>query len=223
MEGLEEYTLDSFESIAEPTSQAVMVCVTGYDRDDLEGHLPWASRLEHAELVEMARRRRREILGADYPKKPVKDGWLGPVPPEARDNELTLLYNARWWFFPCKRGSLPPFRYDGAIDAWRKTVLAFSNDRIYLIQRDDPMSTPIPRLTDYEDVEIMKATGTPLIPGTEDPRHPRARVDAESATVNVHSCFWHVNARETLRSARCIQSPHLHQALKNPKLGIQRV
>ena len=70
--GLEKYTLDSFDSIAEPTSQAVMVCVTGYDRDDLEGHLPWASRLEHAELVEMARRRRREILGGDYPKKPVK-------------------------------------------------------------------------------------------------------------------------------------------------------
>ena len=49
---------------------------------------------------------------------------------------------------------MPPFRYDGAIDAWRK-VLAFSNDRIYIMQRDDPMSTPIPRLTDYEDVEIM--------------------------------------------------------------------
>ena len=156
MEALEEYTLDSFDSIAEPTSQEVMVRVTGYDRDDLEGHLPWASRLEHAELVEMARRRRRcEMLGRDYPKKPIKDGWLGPVPPEARDNESTLLHNVRWWFFPCKRGSLPPFRYDGAIDAWRKTVLAFSNDRMYIMQRDDPMSTPIPRLTDYEDVEIM--------------------------------------------------------------------
>ena len=139
MEALEEYTLDS---IAEPTSQEVMVRVTGYDRDDLEGHLPWASRLEHAELVEMARRRRREILGGDYPKEPIKDGWLGPVPPEARDNESTLLHNVRWWFFPCKRGSLPPFRYDGAIDAWRKTVLAFSNDRIYIMQRDDPMSYP---------------------------------------------------------------------------------
>ena len=155
MEALEEYSLDSFDSIAKPTTQEVLVRVTGYDRDDLEGHLPWASRLEHAELVEMARRRRREILGGDYPKKPVKDGWLGPVPPEARDNESTLLHNVRWWFFPCKRGSLPPFRYDGAIDAWRKTVLAFSNDRIYIMQRDDPMSTPIPRLTDYEDVEIM--------------------------------------------------------------------
>ena len=55
-----------------------MVSVTGYDRD-LEGHLPWASRLDHTELVEMARRRRREMLGGDYPKKPVKDGWLGPV------------------------------------------------------------------------------------------------------------------------------------------------
>ena len=200
MEVLEEYTLDSFDSIAEPTSQAVMVCVTGYDRDNLEGHLPWASRLEHAELVEMARRRRREILGGDYIKKPVKDGWLGPVPPEARDNESTLLHNVRWWFFPCKRGSLPPFRYDGAIDAWRKTVLAFSNDRIYIMQRDDPMSTPIPRLTDYEDVEIMivarplrgeegmgaatvgKGHRNTTYTGYRGPRHPRARVDAESAT-----------------------------------------
>ena len=93
-----------------------MVSVTGYDRDDLEGHLPWASRLDHVELVEMARRRRREILGGEYAKKPVKDGWLGPVPPAARDNELTLLHNIRWWFYPCRKGSLPPFRYDGAID-----------------------------------------------------------------------------------------------------------
>ena len=132
-----------------------MVRVTGIDCDDLEGHLPWASRLEHAEVVEMARRRRREILGGEYPKKPVKDGWLGPVSAEARDNELTLLHNIRWWFYPCRKGSLPPFRYDGAIDGWRKTVLAFSGNRIYIMQRDDPMSTPIPRLTDYEDVEVM--------------------------------------------------------------------
>ena len=109
---MEEYTLDSFDSIAEPTNQAVMVRVTGIDCDDMEGHLPWASRLDHAEVVEMARRRRREILGGEYPKKPVKDGWLGPVPPEARDNELTLLHNIRWWFYPCRKGSLPPFRYD---------------------------------------------------------------------------------------------------------------
>ena len=155
IEALEEYTLDSFDSITEPTSQAVMVSVIGYDRDDLEGHLPWASRLDHTEVVEMARRRRREMLGGDYPKKPVKDGWLGPVSAEARDNELTLLHNIRWWFYPCRKGSLPQFRYDGAIDGWRKTVLAFSGNRIYIMQRDDPMSTPIPRLTDYEDVEIM--------------------------------------------------------------------
>ena len=68
---------------------------------------------------------------------------------------MTLLHNIRWWFYPCRKGSLPPFGYDGAIDGWRKTVLAFSNDRIYIMQRDDPMSTPIPRLTDYEDVEVM--------------------------------------------------------------------
>ena len=68
IEALEENTLDSFDSIAEPASQAVMVSVAGYDRDDLEGHLPWASRLDHAEVVEMARRRRREILEKEYPK-----------------------------------------------------------------------------------------------------------------------------------------------------------
>ena len=77
VEALEEYTLDSFDSIAEPASQAVMVSVTGYDRDDLEGRLPWASRLGHVELVEMARRRRREILGGEYPKKPVRPRTSG--------------------------------------------------------------------------------------------------------------------------------------------------
>ena len=82
-----------------------MVSVTGYDRDDLEGHLPWASRLDHVELVEMARRRRREILGGEYPKKPVKDGWLGPVPPEARDKEMTLLHNMRV-VLPVQEGEL---------------------------------------------------------------------------------------------------------------------
>ena len=50
---------------------------------------------------------------------------------------------------------MPPFKYDGAIDQWRKIVLAFSGDRVYIMQRDDPMSTPIPRLSSYEDVEVM--------------------------------------------------------------------
>ena len=106
------------------------------------------------ELVEMARRKRREVV-MNYPRKPCKDGWMGPVPPEARDNEGTLLHNIRWWFYPCKQGGMPPFKYDGAIDQWRKTVMAFSGDRIYIMQRDDAMSTPIPRLTSYEDVEVM--------------------------------------------------------------------
>ena len=91
----------------------------------------------------------------NYPRKLCKDGWMGPVPPEARDNEATLLHNIRWWFYPCKQGGMPPFKYDGAIDHWRKTVMAFSGDRIYIMQRDDPMSTLIPRLTSYEDVEVM--------------------------------------------------------------------
>ena len=50
---------------------------------------------------------------------------------------------------------MPPFKYDGVIDQWRKTVVAFSGDRVYIMQRDDPMGTPIPRLTSYEDVEVM--------------------------------------------------------------------
>ena len=115
VEEFEEHLLESFENFPEPLSQATMVCVNGYDRDDLEPHKPWASRLDHTELVEMARRQRREVI-QDYPRKPCKDGWMGPVAFEARDNEATLLHNFRWWFFHCKKGSMPPFRYDGAID-----------------------------------------------------------------------------------------------------------
>ena len=154
VEEFEEQLLESLENFPEPVSQATMVCVNGYGRDDLEPHKPWASRLDHTELVEMARRQRREVI-QDYPRKPCKDGWMGPVPFEARDNEATLLHNFRWWFFHCKKGSMPPFRYDGAIDQWRKTVLAFSGDRVYIMQRDDPMSTPVPRLSSYEGVEVM--------------------------------------------------------------------
>ena len=31
----------------------------------------------------------------------------------------------------------------------------FSEERVFIMQRDDPMASPIPRLTSYEDVEIM--------------------------------------------------------------------
>ena len=50
---------------------------------------------------------------------------------------------------------MPLFKWDGAIDGFRKTLLAFSNERIYIMQRDDPLRTLIPRLTDYSEVEIM--------------------------------------------------------------------
>ena len=52
---------------------------------------------------------------------------------------------------------MPRLKWDGTIDGWRKrkTVLAFSNERIYIMQRDDPMHTPIPRLDDFSEVEIM--------------------------------------------------------------------
>ena len=156
VEEFEEHLLESFEKFPEPVSQATMVSVNGYDRDDMEPHKPWASRLDNTELVEMARRQRREVI-LNYPRKPCKEGWMGPVLSEARDNEATLLHNFRWWLYPCKKGSMsmPPFKYDGAIDQWRKTVLAFSGDRVYIMQRDDPTSTPIPRLSSYEDVEVM--------------------------------------------------------------------
>ena len=48
-----------------------MVSVNGSDRNDLEPHKPWASRLDITELVEMARRKRREVI-MDYPRKPCK-------------------------------------------------------------------------------------------------------------------------------------------------------
>ena len=80
---------------------------------------------------------------------------MGPVPPEARDPEATLLHNVHWWFYPCKQGGMPPFKYDGAIDQWRKTVVALSDDQVFIMQRDAPLGTPIPRLDNYEDVEIM--------------------------------------------------------------------
>ena len=144
---LREYAMDSFESQPEPNTQAEMVSTNWIDRDDwshtnrgLQGDVP--------ELIELARRKRREVIIA-YPRKPCKDGWMGPVPPEARDPEATLLHNVRWWFYPCKQGGMPPFKYDGAIDQWRKTVVAFSGDHAFI------MGTPIPRLDNYEDVEIM--------------------------------------------------------------------
>ena len=137
MEEFEEHSLESFENYPEPTCQATMVSVNAYDRDDLEPHKPWASRLDITELVEMARRKR----------KPCKDGWMGPVPQEARDNPATLLHNIRWWFYPCKQRSMPPFKYDGAIDEWRKTVMAFSGDRCRRLSLDC--------MTSYEDVEVM--------------------------------------------------------------------
>ena len=104
-----------------------------------------------AELIELARRKRIEHCLANV-RRPEKDG---PVPAQARYPQRTLLHNLRQWFFPCSRGGMPPFKWDGATDGRRKAVLAFSNERIYIMQRDDPMRTLVPRLTDYSEVEIM--------------------------------------------------------------------
>ena len=54
---------------------------------------------------------------------------------------------------------MPPFKGDGASERWSKTVVAFSNDRMYFLQRDDPVHTLIPRLDNYDEVEIMVVKG----------------------------------------------------------------
>ena len=82
------------------------------------------SRPDVPELGELARRKRRETVLA-FPRRPGKDGWMGPVFPG--HSAGTLLHNLRWWFFPCKQGGMPSFKYDGAIDQWRKTVVIFSS------------------------------------------------------------------------------------------------
>ena len=65
--------------------------------------------------------------------------------------------------FPCNNmGDMPPFKWDGAIERWRKTVVAFSNDRMYMLQRDDPMHTLIPQLNDDREVEIMVVVARPM-------------------------------------------------------------
>ena len=62
VEEFEEHLLESLENYPEPTCQATMVSVNAYDRDDLEQTKPWASRLDITELLEMARRKRREVI-----------------------------------------------------------------------------------------------------------------------------------------------------------------
>ena len=123
VEELREYELHSFESQHEPNSQADMAPVTTRGVSKTQ-----APRDHHRVSPQTGKGR------VGHP----------PVPPEAGDPAATLLHNVRWWFSPCRQGGMPPFRYDGAIDLWRKTVLAFSGDRVYLLQRDDPMQTLIP-------------------------------------------------------------------------------
>ena len=130
-----------------PTCQAHMVHVIYIDKDDPNPDLPWASRLE----VAGTHCKRIEHCLANV-RRPGREGWLGPAPVSDRDPAMTLLHNLRWWPFPCSRGGM---QWDGAIDGWRKTVLAFSNERIHIMQRDDPMHTLIPGLTDYSENEIM--------------------------------------------------------------------
>ena len=97
--------------------------------------------------------------------------------------------------------------------------MAFSNDRMYILQRDDPMHTLIPRVDDCSEVEIMfvapprrgeEGMGAAAVgpghrattyTGVRGPELPR--VDAERATATADS-----NCSRC--TTRCIQSP-LHQ------------
>ena len=89
---MHDLELDSFESQLKPTCQADMLAVTSIDKDDPNPDMPWASRLELVELIELARRKRIEH-GLANPRRPGKDGWLGPVPASDRDPARTLLHN----------------------------------------------------------------------------------------------------------------------------------
>ena len=58
--------------------------------------------------------------------------------------------------FPCNTGDVPPFKWDGAMDEWRKTVVASQMITcIYSLQSNNPMRTLIPRLDNDSEVEIM--------------------------------------------------------------------
>ena len=106
---VKEYELDSFENQLEPTCQADMFHVIYIDKDDPNPELPCAFRLDLAELIELARRKRIEHCLANV-RRPRKDVWLGPVPAEARDRQRTLLHNMRHALvaFPCNMGDMPP-------------------------------------------------------------------------------------------------------------------
>ena len=97
--------------------------------------------------------------------------------------------------FPCKQGGMPPFKYNAAIDLCRKTIVAFSGDRVYILQRDDPMHTLIPQLDNYEDVEIMIVArpmrgAEGMGAAREAPRCRKAKVDAESARPRTCADLW---------------------------------
>ena len=113
-----------------------MLPVMSIDRDDPNPDMPWASRLDVAELIELARRKGIEH-GMANPRKPGKDGWMGPVPPEAKDPEATLLG---------RRHRLV-----------EQDLVAFPNDRIYILQRDDPMHMLIPRFLDWTTTRRLRS------------------------------------------------------------------
>ena len=122
------------------------------DRADMAGGrdvypgMPWASRLEVAELIELARRNRIE-LGIANPRKLGRDGWMGPVPPEAT---RTLLHNVRWWC-SYRQAGMPFCAGTAPSTLGEKVVLAFSNDRIYHMQRDAHTHPSIGRLRGGRD------------------------------------------------------------------------
>ena len=61
-----------------------MLRVIYIDKDDPDPDLPWVSRLDLAEHIELARRKRIEHCLANV-RRPRKDRWLGPVHASDRD------------------------------------------------------------------------------------------------------------------------------------------
>ena len=201
-----------FESQPEPTCQATMVSVNGVDRDDMKPRKPWASRLDATELVEMARRKRREVI-IEYPRKPCKDGWMGPVLPEAgirRRPCCTTLGGGSTHANKgeCHRLSMMERSTNGGRPLWLSHAIGCTS-----------CSAPIPRLTSYEDVEVMvvarplrgaegmgaatvgKGHRSTTYTGVRGPEALKSKVDVENATVSVsvHRFSWHATETRTAR------------------------
>ena len=147
------HEIDVYENTLEPQSPAEIHKLIGMDFDDPAEGIPWASGLTWEDLVE-ATRRIRDNHVTRFPRKPKKDGWYGPVG-LGKPMDQTVMHNLRYWYLPTSGGYIPKVKWDGALENWRKTMIAFANNRLYFLLRDVPMHAPVPLLDSYDGVEVV--------------------------------------------------------------------